>query len=381
MHTPLFASLFRFTFSLKVLLLSLLVGPFSWCQAETSDVHSAVADTLQGERYFMGLLPVNKKTQACVDCHALQLTDTLVWGPYASEIASAYRHKSADDLKAVLLSPAGEVAGRVHAGVDVPDSEFVNLKAYLDKVADGGVPSKKAGIKQLVLFLLLGALITWALLDLIFFHKVKIKAIPAFIFVLALGYQLFMLHVAAINLGRSPGFAPDQPIKFSHAIHAGENKTDCLYCHHSAEHGKSAGIPSAELCMNCHILIREGSHSGKWEINKVVNAVETQKATEWIRIHRLPDHVYFNHAQHVGVGGLSCQECHGDVEEMDIMKQHADLSMGWCVDCHRKSNVEAFSGNQYYQSYEHLRDIANRKDRAVPVADDLGANECMRCHY
>lgn len=200
------------------------------------------------------------------------------------------------------------------------------------------------------------------------------------VFVGAFGYQVKMMVEEGIKLGRSQGYAPDQPIKFSHKVHAGEHGIDCMYCHHTAEHSKSAGIPSMDLCLNCHVLIREGTNSGKFEIAKVIDAVENKKPVEWVRLHNLPDHVFFSHAIHVGVAKLDCNECHGPVEEMHLMRQHSDLSMGWCVDCHRKTDVQ-FTENGYYETFVKLHEKLDEGDLESIKAEDIGANDCMRCHY
>ena len=132
--------------------------------------------------------------------------------------------------------------------------------------------------------------------------------------------------------------------------------------------------------MNCHVLVREGTHSGRFEIAKIIDAVEGGTPIEWTRVHNLPEHVFFSHAVHVGSGKLDCMQCHGPVEQMDIMRQHSDLSMGWCVNCHRDTEVD-FAHNSYYETYIKLHEDlrAGRIERVT--ADDLGANDCMRCHY
>ena len=118
------------------------------------------------------------------------------------------------------------------------------------------------------------------------------------------------LVIDALAIGHSSGYAPDQPVKFSHEVHAGQNGTDCIYCHSYAPYSKSAGIPPENVCMNCHLLVRNGTRSGTFEIAKVIRAYEEMKPIEWIKVYNLPDHVFFSHAQHVSAGGISCQECH-----------------------------------------------------------------------
>ncbi|MBT8234187.1 MAG: c-type cytochrome [Saprospiraceae bacterium] len=251
----------------------------------------------------------------------------------------------------------------------------------------------------------------------------------------------------AVNLGRQEGYAPKQPIEFSHETHAGLNKIDCQYCHDGARRSKHSVIPAANTCMNCHKAITVGSKHGTAEITKIfasigfnpnnnlyidnyedlsteeVEAIYTkwigdnyleeadlqeldkegkrvvadqwnniytsltndqktkvQGPIEWVRIHNLPDHVYFNHAQHVTVGKLECQQCHGAVEEMEVMQQHSPLSMGWCINCHRQTEVK-FADNAYYNSYEKYHEELKSGDRDAVTVEDIGGLECQKCHY
>lgn len=191
------------------------------------------------------------------------------------------------------------------------------------------------------------------------------------------------------KVGVTQGYKPEQPIAFSHELHAGINGVDCNYCHHSARHGKSAAIPSANVCMNCHTYINEGP-SGKAEIQKIYDAVGfdpekgryiedyEEKPIKWVRIHNLPDLAYFNHAQHVVAGGLECQDCHGPVEEMEVLEQHASLTMGWCIDCHRQTEVQV-ADNDYYEEM-HAKFKENHPDEVFNV-EAIGGLECGKCHY
>jgi hypothetical protein len=132
--------------------------------------------------------------------------------------------------------------------------------------------------------------------------------------------------------------------------------------------------------MNCHVLIVEGTKSGKFEISKIAAAQESMTPIEWIKVHNLPDHVFFSHAQHVGAGKLDCAECHGLVEEMDIVRQDNTLSMGWCLDCHRTQKVD-FENNAYYTVFEEYhRKIVEGEIDSVLV-EDIGGSNCMKCHY
>ena len=192
-----------------------------------------------------------------------------------------------------------------------------------------------------------------------------------------------------LGIGVTTNYQPEQPIAFSHKLHAGINGVDCNYCHSSARHSKHSGIPSANVCMNCHTYINQGP-SGTKEIQKIYDAVgfdpETRtyiegydkKPIKWVRIHNLPDHAYFNHSQHVVAGGLECQECHGPVEEMDVLYQYSELTMGWCVECHRETEVKMEGNNYYTHLHEQLKE--KYKDEKITV-DKIGGLECAKCHY
>ncbi len=254
----------------------------------------------------------------------------------------------------------------------------------------------------------------------------------------------------AINLGRQQAYAPEQPIKFSHAVHAGLHEIDCQYCHDAARRSKQALIPPASTCMNCHTAIKKGTQFGTAEITKIFASlgydpnndvyiedfdkmsmeeveaiyrqwiedefvrdnnldfidaegrVEVDKQwedivaslthdhrdhvygpIEWVRVHNLPEHVYFNHAQHVTAGNVDCQTCHGKVEEMEVLAQYSTLSMGWCINCHRQTEVQGFGdGNEYYmQAYKKYHDALKAGDKSKVTVEDIGGLNCQTCHY
>ncbi len=190
--------------------------------------------------------------------------------------------------------------------------------------------------------------------------------------------MVVVLYVAAQDIGLQQGYAPDQPVKFSHELHAGQLQIDCQYCHTGVEKSKNANIPSVNICMNCHTYVSEGPKYGTTEIAKVRKAAEEGRPIEWVRVHNLPEHAYFSHAQHVKVGGIECQTCHGPVETMEKVRQVATLEMKWCVNCHKATDVQF--DNPYYKAtfgdkYDEIK--AHRK---IKVAD-LGGLDCARCHY
>lgn len=174
-------------------------------------------------------------------------------------------------------------------------------------------------------------------------------------------------------IGVQQGYQPEQPIPFSHKLHAGQYEIDCQYCHTGVEIAKSANIPSVNICMNCHSQVKTDSP----HIQKLYKAQESGKPIEWVRIHNLPDLAYFNHSQHVAVGKIKCQTCHGEIQEMEVVKQHAPLTMGWCIDCHRNTNINT-QGNAYY---DKLVEMHNKTSSEPMKVEDIGGLECSKCHY
>lgn len=261
-----------------------------------------------------------------------------------------------------------------------------------------------------------------------------------FILVVVAGYYTVQ---NAVSLGRQQGYQPTQPINFSHQLHAGKNQIPCQYCHDLARRSKHSGIPGVSTCMNCHSAVKQGQHDGaaakltssaeilkiyaaagfnpnngkylentnldatgqdtiyhrwlegvakdaglqptetKQLIDKSFNAAMSMlgRPVEWVRIHNLPDHAYFNHEQHVVAGGVQCQTCHGPVEKMGEVYQYSPLSMGWCINCHRKTDVR-FNDNPYYAHYfeQYHQEIKEGKRDKVTV-EDVGGLECQKCHY
>lgn len=238
------------------------------------------------------------------------------------------------------------------------------------------------------------------------FYRNKVYiAMAAIVFAVIGGY---FVAKGAINMGRQKDYEPEQPIFYSHKVHAGINQINCLYCHGNAMESKHATIPSVNVCMNCHKTITEYTGAplyradgtevnGSAEIAKLYsyagfdpknpNAWDpaNAKPIQWVKIHNLPDHVYFNHSQHVKAGNVQCQTCHGEITAMDEVKQFSELSMGWCVNCHRQTkvnfNMTDSTGNQFYSIYEKFHeDIRAGKMDSVTVKD-IGGLECQKCHY
>jgi len=219
--------------------------------------------------------------------------------------------------------------------------------------------------------------------------------VTAILFLLASAYFVYGF---LMQVGVNQGYEPVQEIHYSHRIHAGENGIDCKYCHSSARVSKHSGIPSLNVCMNCHKSIYEVAESTATEeyskafydgeIKKLYAAVgwddANQKYTgvtkpvKWTRIHNLPDFAYFNHSQHVSVAGVECQTCHGPIEEMEIVYQYAPLTMGWCINCHRETNVKVKDNEYYTKIHEQL---SKKYGVEELTAAQMGGLECGKCHY
>ena len=225
---------------------------------------------------------------------------------------------------------------------------------------------------------------------------VKNKIITACLIAILFFSSTYLAYGYLMQVGIDQGYQPIQEIHYSHKIHAGDNQIDCKFCHSAARTSKTAGIPSLNVCMNCHKNIEEytGPVTDQYtkefydgEIQKLYDAVGwdaenaqytgVQKPVKWTRIHNLPDHVYFNHSQHVTVAGVACQQCHGDVQTMEVGEQHAPLTMGWCINCHRTTNVN--DANPYYEKIHEQ--LAKKYGKEKLTIAELGGLECGKCHY
>jgi hypothetical protein len=203
---------------------------------------------------------------------------------------------------------------------------------------------------------------------------------------------IYGFNYGQTEVGVQQGYAPAQPINYSHELHAGKYKINCLYCHNGADKGKQATIPSASTCMNCHMHVTASAkYDGQVspEIAKIYDAVgwdsekkaydptKQQKPIKWVRIHNLPDLAYFNHAQHVKAGKVECQSCHGAVETMKVVYQQSSLQMGWCINCHREAKVDV-DNNDYY---EKLHEDLKAQGKSYATVSNIGGLECGKCHY
>jgi hypothetical protein len=412
----------------------------------------------QGEQLFK---------QNCASCHAIDkvitgpaLGGVLNRGPWASDKNKLYEwvhnpsgFMSKDDYTKGLKATYGVMM------TPFPQLSTKEIDAIMDYVMNPPVPGKptnndgsggqETSGNNAIIFGVISLILAVVALILMQVNSnlkklsddregiMRPEAVPFYrnkIYIALLALVLFVVggyYVAkgAINLGRQKGYSPTQPIYFSHKVHAGINQINCLYCHNGAWESKHAGIPTMNVCMNCHKVVSEytggpGKYQIKDENGKEINGTaEIQKlyqlagftpgpnvqwdpsrakSPEWIKIHNLPDHVYFNHAQHVRVGNVQCQTCHGNIQQMDKVSQQAELSMGWCINCHRESkvnfNYSDSTGNRFYSIYEKFhndvkadtiwtdnthrswKEIRRAKMDSVTV-EDIGGTECQKCHY
>jgi mono/diheme cytochrome c family protein len=221
-------------------------------------------------------------------------------------------------------------------------------------------------------------------------HPVVGAIVVSLAFTLLLG--IYGFDYGNKNVGVQKGYAPAQPINYSHELHAGKYKINCLYCHSGADKSKQATIPSASTCMNCHMHVTaSANYDGQVspEIQKIYDAVgwdsdkkmydpnKPQKPIKWVRIHNLPDLAYFNHAQHVSIGKVECQACHGPIETMKVVSQHASLQMGWCINCHREAKVDVANNDYYEKLHEQLK----AEGKSYATVQQIGGLECGKCHY
>ena len=297
---------------------------------------------------------------------------------------TAFPQLSDEDIKAIIAFTSHE---------DI-------LTAKAPTVAGGGegndgiaTPKESTSWMTYIVLVVILLLVLWVYLG---SKNEFLKLVTTIALLLGAGYAGYAWMM---SIGVDQGYKPIQPIAFSHKIHAGDNKIDCQYCHSNAKHSKLSGIPSVNVCMNCHKSISEyngpvTSEKDKafydGEIQKIYKAIGwdseklayiegyKQKPIQWKRIHNLPDFAYYNHSQHVTVAGLKCQTCHGPVEEMDEVYQYSELTMGWCLDCHKKTDLKLESNEYYTKIHEELSKKYGVEKATVA---EMGGRECGKCHY
>ena len=417
------------------LLLSFSLSVYSQDAAEDAAAPvEAGADAAKGKELF------NSNCAACHKLDAKATGPALrgVADKYETEWLYKWIKNSSDLIKSgdALAVKVFEENGKVPmtAFPQLSNADIDNILAYTSQVAPApviaddvvkGDPSQGSGISNNVILGALSLVLLMLVVMLFLVRNVLTKIASAnglevasnekslsiwkayaknqfLILVTAILFLLMSAYFAygyLMQIGVDQDYEPVQPIHYSHRIHAGDNGIDCKYCHSAARVSKHSNIPSLNVCMNCHINISEvapetlaeGNEYGvdyNAEIQKLYDAVGWDKSSQkytgktepvkWVRIHNLPDFVYFNHSQHVTVAGVECQKCHGPVEEMEIMKQHSPLTMGWCVNCHRETNVKV-EDNEYYKKVHE--ELSKKYGVSSLTAAQMGGLECGKCHY
>lgn len=313
-----------------------------------------------GDAYAMKLFEENNKIP--MPPHNLtdaQIDDIIAYINNGGKVAAEYANAAATEKVSAEDQMAAEQTAQ--------DQKLADMKR--DANRNFGTP-----------FYITIAILLLVLVDLFVTKIIKAKFVHTVIILISLFIIGEITYKEAAALGRQQFYQPDQPIWFSHKVHAGQNQINCLYCHSGAEESRYAGIPANNVCLNCHSQVRQGKITGTVEIDKIYKAVETGKPVEWIKVHNLPDHVFFSHAQHVKAGKLDCVQCHGDLKNVDVVMQVENLSMGWCIECHRKTEVQ-FADNKYFEAYKDLHEKVKNGEVKKVTSEMIGGTDCMKCHY
>ncbi|MCU0446210.1 MAG: c-type cytochrome [Microscillaceae bacterium] len=412
---------YHYKFSLTSILVLVFWAITSFAQAQdTLKTASALGDATAGQALFEA---------NCQSCHAA--TDEVVVGPGLKDILkrrtiewlipwvknSQKVIKSGDPYAVALFEKYNKAVMNSFEGLkdDEIKSIFAYVEAYKPPVSAGGQTTGEAGqptgtaesgtsnyftlllgILVVVLVLILAVLVLlMSVLNRFLqqregdlsnadkevlnqkFNVFSVLQSRAFLWGITIIFVVVVVKSGfdgLVGIGMQQGYAPTQPIAFSHKLHAGQYEIDCGYCHTGVYKGKSATIPSANICMNCHNAIKRESP----EIKKIYAALENDKPIEWVRVHNLPDLAYFNHAQHTNVAGLACEKCHGEIKEMEVVAQRAPLTMGWCINCHRQTVVEHAAKNPYY---DRLMEYHAKHGKSQMTVENIGGLECSKCHY
>ncbi len=360
----------------KISIMMMLMA-FLWSPGSGQDPPGDQGAYRAGGKSFQGI--VNADGKSCLDCHYFNEPDTINWNPSAMDLSVRVPIYKAGGIDKYFEALEGVVIKKAHAEIELTGEQQREIIAYLDHLRTSPfVPSEPVRWK---LSLFLGMFVFLILLRI---EKNRIRKLPGIarriVGIAAWAVILVIVVQDALGFNLSKNYAPVQPIKFSHLIHATDNKIDCNYCHPGVLKGKNAGVPAVSFCMNCHQHVKEGTRTGIFEIRKVLQAAEDSIPIHWVRIHQLPDFTYFNHMQHVTIGGVDCVTCHGDVENMHVVKQTEDLSMGWCIKCHDETKVD-FSNEYYKTYYPALNDslLTGRMDSIM--VSDINGRQCSVCHY
>lgn len=300
----------------------------------------------------------------CFTCHYQTEPDTFCWKPSLCEIGMACNLYSEDKLKEQLLDPFSDRLIEDHAFIQLSDSQITAIYAFLTALQPQIQHTSPITKRMCVTWTL------WATGLIVVVIGIKKLRLPfaqnirrLFVFGSILVAVIYPYN-QFISFGLNKNYAPLQIVKFSHKIHASDNKIACFYCHSAAYHGSTGGIPSTETCLNCHGVITEGHNTGEFYISKIANTRQSKQALPWTKVNALPDYVHFNHKLHVVGANIDCKTCHGNVAAMHRVKQLEPIGMTTCLKCHQ---------NTYKYAMNNANDSV--------LVSKAGGHDCMNCHY
>lgn len=302
---------------------------FTFFQSESAFSNEQII----GEKLFNSFID-SSFHGTCVSCHATSISDTFSFYPDIYDLANKTPALSQEELNSKLNEPYmhSSLLSEMHENIDLSNDSTASLFLYIQSFHGKARPVKKS-FNYNWMFIVSGVFL------IVLAFILKFKWLKFFLILLGIGFSTTGILDCIQKLNYTKGYQPPQVLKFSHKTHTGDNKINCLYCHSSADNSAVAGIPSQQLCINCHLVIREGQKTGAFELNKLLAAWDSAQSMEWVRVHQLPAYVRFSHENHLKNGKTACADCHGKVEEMHEVKQLSDLSMRWCLECHVERQV------------------------------------------
>lgn len=361
------------TKSTIVLILMILVKTSTGAEITVNQKDSIIL-LKTGEKLFRQKPDSLQLQLACIHCHYLVVPDTFSLNPAANELIATAQNLTSSEFTELITDPLGsDRLMDAHQYSNLNAEELQALQFYLSVMQAKTTKERTCPDVNSILFL---AGLLFLILTIIEYSRRKNlvnKTVRRIVFATGLTLCGWVTIAEARLIGNSLNYEPDQPIRFSHLVHAGENKLDCKFCHASAEHAAIAGIPSTRQCYFCHFQIREGSLAGEFELKKVLTAWELKKPIEWTRVCNLPDHVKFDHSAHVKSANIECKFCHGQVEIKHRIKQENSMTMKWCLDCHNRSYINLIKSEYYINISPVYSDSV--------LFSKIGGNDCITCHF
>lgn len=318
---------------------------------------------------------------SCISCHNLEQRDTFNWNPDAYEISTNISDYDLVSFGELVTFPFGsDRLMEAHDGYDFTEKELNELRFFLGSLNGKELPQDIERSDPILLFIFLGIILILVLFDLLVVKRIYSRWLHWSIIIGVLTVFFIVIADDIFSIGLQTGYKPVQTLKFSHQLHCKDNEIDCYYCHSPSRHTRDGGIPGISICMNCHNLVREGSNSGERELAILINHWDNKKPMAWTKVNNLPDHVFFSHVQHVKIAEIDCSECHGNVEEMHLVRQEVDMTMSWCLDCHEATVVNKGGMDYYKKTFASLSESFMQMGSDSVTIKDIGGWDCMKCH-